>query len=130
MNHLYYGDNLRVLRGSIKDDSVDLIYLDLPFNSNASYNVLFKGPAGADSGADIGVFLTLTEPSLPMITEAAGAGQYDMDGFSPAPRIQIVTIEDAMALRDPAVKLPARRGEAFKRAAKEEDQTRQKALDL
>ncbi|WP_323035752.1 hypothetical protein [Pararhodobacter sp.] len=45
-NHLYYGDNLKVLRESIADESVDLIYLDPPFNSNASYNVLFKGPQG------------------------------------------------------------------------------------
>ena len=36
MNHLSYGDNLAVLRDSIKDASVDLIYLDPPFNSNAS----------------------------------------------------------------------------------------------
>ena len=43
MNHLYYGDNLKVLRDSIKNASVDLIYLDPPFNSNANYNVLFKG---------------------------------------------------------------------------------------
>ena len=43
-NHLYYGDNLNVLRDSIADASVDLIYLDPPLNSNASYNVLFKGP--------------------------------------------------------------------------------------
>ncbi|MGR3542294.1 MAG: hypothetical protein ACU0BS_12835 [Hasllibacter sp.] len=42
-NHLYYGDNLAVLREHIADESVDLIYLDPPFNSNASYNVLFKG---------------------------------------------------------------------------------------
>ena len=34
MNHLYYGDNLSVLRDSIASDSVDLIYLDPPFNSN------------------------------------------------------------------------------------------------
>ena len=34
---VYYGDNLAVLRGSIADESVDLIYLDPPFNSNASY---------------------------------------------------------------------------------------------
>lgn len=47
MNHLYYGDNLMVLRDSIRDASVDLIYLDPPFNSNASYNVLFKGAGGA-----------------------------------------------------------------------------------
>ena len=45
-NHLYYGDNLNVLRDSIADASVDLIYLDPPFNSNASYNLLFKGPTG------------------------------------------------------------------------------------
>jgi site-specific DNA-methyltransferase (adenine-specific) len=44
-NHLHYGDNLSVLRG-FDDACVDLIYLDPPFNSNASYNVLFKGPWG------------------------------------------------------------------------------------
>ncbi len=48
MNHLHYGDKLRVLRESIADDSIDLIYLDPPFNSNASYNVLFKGPGALD----------------------------------------------------------------------------------
>ncbi|MBF9060640.1 modification methylase [Rhodobacterales bacterium HKCCSP123] len=56
MNHLYYGDNLSVLRESIADDSVDLIYLDPPFNSNASYNVLFKGPSGSESAAQIEAF--------------------------------------------------------------------------
>ncbi len=43
-NRLYYGDNLDVLRDHIPDESVDLIYLDPPFNSNASYNLLFKSP--------------------------------------------------------------------------------------
>jgi site-specific DNA-methyltransferase (adenine-specific) len=81
-------------------------------------------------GADIGVFLTLTEPSRPMITEAAGAGQYEMKDFSPVPRIQIVTVEQAMELRDRAVKLPARRDDTFKRAAKEVDETRQGTLEL
>ena len=46
-NKLYYGDNLQVLRDSIADESVDLIYLDPPFNSNASYNVLFRGAEGS-----------------------------------------------------------------------------------
>ena len=55
-NHLYYGDNLKVLRDSIGDESVDLIYLDPPFNSNASYNVLFKGPQGNESAAQIEAF--------------------------------------------------------------------------
>ena len=40
-NFLYYGDNLDILRRYIKDESVDLVYLDPPFNSNATYNVLF-----------------------------------------------------------------------------------------
>jgi 16S rRNA G966 N2-methylase RsmD len=40
-NQLYYGDNLGVLREHIKDESVDLIYLDPPFNSRQGYNVLF-----------------------------------------------------------------------------------------
>jgi len=39
-NRLYYGDNLDILRRSIADESVDLVYLDPPFNSNATYNAL------------------------------------------------------------------------------------------
>ena len=82
-------------------------------------------------GAAIGVFLTLTEPSRPMITEAAGAGQYELPGYAGSvPRIQIVTIEQAMALRDRAVKLPALRQDSFKRAAREEDTKSQGRLDL
>ena len=45
-NKLFFGDNLAVLRHDIPDESVDLIYLDPPFNSNATYNVLFKSPTG------------------------------------------------------------------------------------
>lgn len=56
MNALYYGDNLAVLRESIKSETVDLIYLDPPFNSNASYNVLFKAPSGKGSQAQIEAF--------------------------------------------------------------------------
>src|SRR3984893_1774269 len=55
-NRLYYGDNLSVLRKSIAPESVDLIYLDPPFNSNASYNVLFKAPSGEGSQAQIEAF--------------------------------------------------------------------------
>ena len=55
-NKLYYGDNLDVLRASIASESVDLVYLDPPFNSNASYNVLFKAPSGAQSPAQIEAF--------------------------------------------------------------------------
>ena len=55
-NQLFYGDNLNVLRDSVADESVDLIYLDPPFNSNASYNVLFKAPTGEKSAAQIEAF--------------------------------------------------------------------------
>jgi site-specific DNA-methyltransferase (adenine-specific) len=55
-NHLYYGDNLEILRKHIKDESVDLIYLDPPFNSQATYNVLFKAPSGEQSKAQIEAF--------------------------------------------------------------------------
>jgi DNA modification methylase len=55
-NALYFGDNLEVLRESIKDESIDLIYLDPPFNSNATYNVLFKTPKGHQSDAQIEAF--------------------------------------------------------------------------
>jgi site-specific DNA-methyltransferase (adenine-specific) len=55
-NALYYGDNLAVLRESIAEETVDLIFLDPPFNSNASYNVLFKAPSGEGSQAQIEAF--------------------------------------------------------------------------
>ena len=55
-NHLYFGDNLDILRQHIADESVDLIYLDPPFNSNATYNVLFRERTGEDSAAQITAF--------------------------------------------------------------------------
>src|SRR4051812_16080224 len=56
MNRLFYGDNLPILRRNIRDESVDLIYLDPPFNSNRSYNVLFHSRSGADAQAQIEAF--------------------------------------------------------------------------
>ncbi len=55
-NKLYYGDNLDVLRRYIPDESVDLVYLDPPFNSDATYNVLFKEHNGAEAAAQIRAF--------------------------------------------------------------------------
>ncbi len=55
-NQLYFGDNLTVLREHVADESVDLVYLDPPFNSNATYNVLFKERSGEDSAAQITAF--------------------------------------------------------------------------
>jgi site-specific DNA-methyltransferase (adenine-specific) len=56
MNTLYYGDNLKILREYIPTESIDLIYLDPPFNSNRNYNVLFKDESGTDSEAQITAF--------------------------------------------------------------------------
>ncbi len=55
-NELYFGDNLDILREQIADESVDLIYLDPPFNSNATYNVLFREKGGEESAAQITAF--------------------------------------------------------------------------
>ena len=55
-NLLYYGDNLDVLRRYIKDETVDLVYLDPPFNSNQDYNVLFAEQDGSRSAAQIEAF--------------------------------------------------------------------------
>jgi site-specific DNA-methyltransferase (adenine-specific) len=55
-NALYYGDNLDVLRESIASESVDLVYLDPPFNSQATYNLLFRSPSGDGSQAQIEAF--------------------------------------------------------------------------
>ena len=56
MNKLYFGDNLVILREHIADESIDLIYLDPPFNSKRDYNLLFKTPKGHSSEAQITAF--------------------------------------------------------------------------
>ena len=55
-NALYYGDNLDILRRYVPDESVDLIYLDPPFNSNRDYNVIFKDESGRNSDAQLLAF--------------------------------------------------------------------------
>ena len=56
MNKLFYGDNLEILREHIPDDSVDLIYLDPPFNSNRDHSVLFREQDGTRAAAQIKAF--------------------------------------------------------------------------
>ena len=55
-NTLFYGDNLPILRDYVDDESVDLVYLDPPFNSNRSYNVLFRDERGREAEAQITAF--------------------------------------------------------------------------
>ncbi len=56
LNTLFYGDNLPILREYIEDESVDLVYLDPPFNSNRNYSVLFRDESGKESEAQIEAF--------------------------------------------------------------------------
>jgi DNA modification methylase len=55
-NTLYYGDNLDILRRYIKDETVDLVYLDPPFKSNQDYNILFAEQNGSRAAAQIKAF--------------------------------------------------------------------------
>ncbi|MGI8452202.1 MAG: DNA methyltransferase [Streptosporangiaceae bacterium] len=55
-NQLYYGDNLDLLREDIASETIDLVYLDPPFNSNRAYNVLFNDKSGDESPAQIEAF--------------------------------------------------------------------------
>ena len=56
VNTLFYGDNLPIMREYLPTESVDLIYLDPPFNSQRTYNVLFKDESGLDAEAQIAAF--------------------------------------------------------------------------
>lgn len=55
-NLLFYGDNLHVLREHVRDESIDLVYLDPPFNKGVDYNILFKEKSGAKPAAQIKAF--------------------------------------------------------------------------
>ena len=70
-NKLYYGDNLEVLQRYVKDESVDLVYLDPPFNSRQDYNVLFAEKDGSQSSSQIHAF----EDTWEWNTESARASE-------------------------------------------------------
>ena len=90
-NTLYYRDNLEVLR-DFPPECVDLVYLDPPFNSNRSYNVLFKESKSGESEAPIGVLVVTQKPTSEMVRDAAAAGVYHSPwDRSTYPRIQIIT---------------------------------------
>ena len=99
MNSLYFGDNLDILRGHIPDDSVDLIYLDPPFNSKADYNILFKESTGERSKAQLTAFEDTwhwteeTERAFQEIVDAAPAHVVEMMGAFR----QFVGLNDMMA---------------------------------
>lgn len=86
-NLLYYGDNLEVLRRHIPDESVDLIYLDPPFNSNQDYNVLFREHHGERAAAQIKAFEDTwrwdlgAEAAYREVVEAGGRVSQAMQAF-------------------------------------------------
>ncbi|MBI3660919.1 restriction endonuclease [Candidatus Acetothermia bacterium] len=87
-NILYFGDNLKILRDHIDDESVDLIYLDPPFNSNRDYNVIFKETTGEESEAQLQAFsdswhwTAATQRALEEMTETASPKLVDLiNGF-------------------------------------------------
>ncbi len=86
-NKLYYGDNLDILRRYVNDESVDLIYLDPPFNSNQDYNVLFQERSGSRSAAQIRAFEDTwtwdveSERAYAEVVEAGGAVSRFMQGI-------------------------------------------------
>ena len=89
-NTLFYGDNLSILREYIPSESVDLIYLDPPFNSNRSYNVLFKNESGTASEAQLTAFDDTWHWG-----PTAEATYYDLVTASPAGIVKMIS-----ALRD------------------------------
>lgn len=98
---------------------MDLFYLDPPFNSNRSYNVLFKDESGLASDAQIGIFLTLEAPSKDMLSEAASAGFYHSALWQKDyPRVQIVTVEELLNGAEVKVPPTPKGFEAFKKAEK------------
>jgi DNA modification methylase len=76
-NLLYYGDNLDILRRYVKDETVDLVYLDPPFNSNTNYNVLFAEKDGSKAASQIQAFSdtwTWNQESESVFAEIVTAG--------------------------------------------------------
>lgn len=95
-NKLFYGDNLSVLRDSIADESVDLVYLDPPFNSNANYNVLFKAQSGEGSAAQIEAF----EDTWHWNEVAERAFDYVMSGTNSEAAILLRAMRSALGEND------------------------------
>jgi site-specific DNA-methyltransferase (adenine-specific) len=84
--------------------------------------------AAKREGADVGVFLTLEPPTRNMVAEAAQMGVVETESFGAGPRIQIVTVEEALARGPAAVDAPLRHGDTYKAAPKEEDRSAQGRL--
>lgn len=95
-NKLYYGDNLRMMREHVTSESVDLVYLDPPFNSDRNYNVLFKEKSGEASPSQIEAFTDTWQ------WDAAARVTYD-DLITAAPmnvRLMIAALRELLGKSD------------------------------
>ncbi len=81
MNKLYYGDNLEILKNSIEDESVDLIYIDPPFNSKRAYNVLFESIDMTDAKAQKEAFAD-TWSNVSYMDEMYEIQDFDLELYS------------------------------------------------
>ena len=79
-------DNLDILRRYVEDESVDLVYLDPPFNSNADYNVLFAEKSGEKAHAQIKAFEDTWEWGLRPVPHPPASTCYDGSRASSSPR--------------------------------------------
>jgi len=77
-NKLYYGDNLTVLRDHIPSASVDLVYLDPPFNSRADDNVLFAEKDGTQSTSQITALPRMLETTFKQAPKAKPKAQENL----------------------------------------------------
>ena len=116
MGTLYNGDKLDILTRTIADESVDLVYLDPPFNSAQTYNAFFQ----EKDGTSIGVLISIKEPNSPCAngrrTPAPTTSAFNAQKY---PRIELRTIEQLMA--DVAIERPSSNvalDETFKNAPK------------
>lgn len=98
MNHLYFGDNLGVLKDSIATESVDLIYLDPPFNSKRDYNLLFKSPKGQDgrAGADSQAQITAFEDTWHWATTEGSQAEREFDEIVHGPNTAVSEMMQAL----------------------------------
>jgi site-specific DNA-methyltransferase (adenine-specific) len=81
-NKLYYGDNLEVLRKYIQDETIDLCYIDPPFNSKRNYNQIYNSIGKEDRAqvqafTDTWVWNATAEQNLEELT-ANGKGLYTL----------------------------------------------------
>lgn len=127
------GRALSDLRDSPYQDAADMLDAIVSVKGGRNLGVgMVRGPDAvvSEQKAQIGVFLTLHPPTRPMVDWARGAGTFEVEGFDPVARLQIVTVEQALDKGPRAGDTPLRHGSPNKKAAREQDTGVQGRLDV